>query len=114
MNKTLKNLGDIANLSDLRSISRTRRSSKPQLTTTAILTLSMARNERDRLIKEKQRLLKRKSQIDKRLAEIEKEMDVLLEQAQKQAKKIRGKSAFSSDNPAEKKDSSRSKVVIEY
>jgi len=51
--KGFKSLGDIANLHDLRSIPRTRRSAKPPLPTTAILNLYMARNERDRLIKER-------------------------------------------------------------
>ena len=88
--KTIKSLGNIANLHDLRTIPRTRRSAKPQLPTTAILSLNMARNERDRLVKERMRLLKRKTQIDRRLPEIEKEMDDLLEQARKKAAEIRG------------------------
>lgn len=88
--KTLKSLGDIANLHDLRVIPRTRRSAKPQLPTTAILALNMARNERDHLVKERMRLLKRKTQIDRRLPEIEKEMDELLLQARKKAAEIRG------------------------
>lgn len=116
--KTLKSLSDIANLRDLRSIPRTRRSAKPQLSTTAILELSMARNERDRLVKEKMKLAKRKAQINKRLPEIEKEMDVLLEQARKKAAEIRGKEKTSEDIDedvnVEKKKSCRAKMVIEY
>lgn len=86
----MKTLGDIANLHDLRSIPRTRRSAKPQLPTTAVLGLYMARNERDRLTKERMRLAKRKVQIDHRLEEIDEEMDELLEMAKAKAAEIRG------------------------
>ncbi len=116
--RTLKSLSDIANLRDLRSISRTRRSAKPQLSTTAILELSMARNERDHLVKEKMKLEKRKAQINKRLPEIEKEMDVLLEQARKKAAEIRGGERAPEDISesvnVKKEKSGRAKMVIEY
>lgn len=113
--RTLKSLSDIANLRDLRSIPRTQRSAKPQLSTTAILELSMARNERDRLVKEGMKLAKRKAQINKRLPEIEKEMDALLEQAKNKAVKIRGKER-ASENIDENVNvkSGRAKMVIEY
>lgn len=86
----MKTLSEIANLHDLRSIPRTRRSAKPALPTTAVLSLYMARNERDRLIKERMRLAKRKVQIDRRLVEIDEEMDELLKAATEKAVQIRG------------------------
>ncbi|MFH1175738.1 MAG: hypothetical protein V1698_03385 [bacterium] len=88
--KKIKSLGDIANLYDLKSIPRTRKSAKPQLATTAVLELCMARNERDRLAKEKMRISKRNGQIDKRLNEINIEMDTLAKNAQKKLAEIRG------------------------
>lgn len=87
----MKTLSDSKNLHDLRSIPRNRRSAKPALPTTAILNLYMARNERDRLVKERMRLSKRKVQIDWRLKEIEEEMDESLKNNQKLAKEMRGK-----------------------
>ncbi|MBI4811945.1 hypothetical protein HY798_00635 [Candidatus Falkowbacteria bacterium] len=115
MAKTIKSLGNIANLHDLRVIPRTRRSAKPQLPTTAILSLNMARNERDHLIKEKMRLSKRKTQIERRLTEIDSEMDDLLKQAQKKAAEIRGKSGASADIiNAKREGCSRSRTVVEY
>lgn len=114
MNKILKNLNNIANLHDLRSISRTRRSAKPQLPTTAILELNMARNERDHLVKERLRLLKRKTQVDRRLSEIEKDMDCLLGQAQKKATEIRGKSDVPIEACAAGRHGHRREMVIEY
>jgi regulator of protease activity HflC (stomatin/prohibitin superfamily) len=75
--------------------------------------LSMARNERDKLVKEHARLLRRKTQIDRRLPEIEKEMDDLLEQAHKKAAEIRGESGV----PIEIKNvghGGRPEMVLEY
>ena len=112
--KTLKSLGDIANLHDLRSIPRTRRSAKPQLATTAVLALNMARNERDHLVKERMRLLKRKTQIDRRLPELEKEMDDLLEQARKKAAEIRGESGVPVEIRVKKEGRGRPKMTLEY
>lgn len=112
--KTLKGLNNIANLHDLRSIPRTRRSAKPQLPTTAILELSMARNERDHLTKERMRLAKRKTQIDRRLTEIEKEMDGLLEQARKKAAEIRGESGVPVEVRVAGRRGRRGKMVVEY
>lgn len=112
--KTLKGLDTIANLHDLRSIPRTRRSAKPQLSTTAILELNMARNEQDHLVKERMRLLKRKTQIDRRLPEIEREMDELLEQARKKAAEIRGKPGVSVEVRAKGRRGRRGKMVVEY
>ena len=111
--KTLRGLSNIANLHDLRSIPRTRRSAKPQLPTTAIMELNMARNERDHLMKERMRLLKRKTQIDRRLPELDKEMDELLEQARKKAAEIRGEAGVSIDITAKEKRG-RPKIVLEY
>lgn len=88
--KKIKSLGDIANLYDLKSIPRTRRSAKPQLPTTAVLELCMARNERDRLAQEKMRLSKRSAQIDRRMEEINVEMNALSENARKKVAEIRG------------------------
>lgn len=89
--KTLKSLGDIGNLHDLKTAGSARKSGKPALPTTAILELYMRRNERDRLVKETLRLKKRGHQIDRRLQEIEKEMNRLYEDAAKMAAQIRGK-----------------------
>lgn len=114
MKTTLRGLGEVANLHDLRTIPRTRRSAKPALPTTAIMELSMARNERDHLLKEHTRLAKRKSQIDRRLIEIEKEMDELLEQARKKATEIRGKSGVPAGVHAEERQGRRGKMVLEY
>lgn len=89
--KTLKGLGDIGNLHDLKTAGSARKSGKPPLPTTAILELYMRRNERDRLVKETWRLKKRGHQIDRRLQEIEKEMNRLYNDAEKMATQIRGK-----------------------
>ena len=112
--KTLRGLNEISNLHDLRSIPRTRRSAKPQLPTTAILDLNMARNERDHMVKERMRLAKRKTQIDRRLPEIEKEMDELLERARAKAAEIRGKSETPTELGAEKKSHGRPKMTLNY
>lgn len=114
MKTTIRGLGDVANLHDLRSIPRTRRSAKPQLPTTAILELNMARNERDRLVKQRMRLLKRKTQIDRRLPEIEKEMDELLLQARKKAAEIRGEAGIPIKVHMEGRRGCREKMVVEY
>lgn len=89
--KTLKSLGDIGNLHDIRTTGSARKSGKPPLPTTAILELYMRRNERDRLMKEVSRLQRRKQQIDRRLGDIGKEMARLFEEATKMAIDIRGK-----------------------
>ena len=112
--KTLKSLGDIANLHDLRTIPRMRRSAKPQLPTTAIMELNMARNERDHLIKERMRLLKRKVQIEHRLTEIDEDMEGLLKQAQKKAAEIRGEGGIPVDVNVKKGKSGRPKMTLEY
>lgn len=112
--KTLKGLDNIANLHDLKSIPRTRRSAKPQLPTTAILELNMARNERDHILKEHMRLAKRKIQIDRRLIELEKEMDELLERARKKAAEIRGESGVSAELGGKRKGRGRPKMTLEY
>ena len=114
MKTTIRGLSDVANLRDLRSIPRTRRSAKPQLPTTAIMELSMARNERDHLLKEHMRLAKRKIQIDRRLTELEKEMDELLENARKKAIEIRGKSGVPVELGGKRKGSGRPKMTLEY
>lgn len=110
--KTLKSLGDISGLHNLRTIPRLRKSAKPQLPTTAILALTMTRSERDRLAKEKMKLCKRKNEVDKRLEEIEKEMDNLLEQIRKKSLEIRGAAGTLSLKTKEK--NSDKKMVIEY
>ena len=112
--KTLRGLSNIANLHDLRSIPRTRRSAKPQLPTTAIMELNMARNERDHLVKERMRLLKRKTQLDRRLPELDKEMDELLENARKKAAEIRGESGVPVRVRTEGRRGSREKMVLGY
>lgn len=89
--KTLKSLGDIGNLHDLKTAGSARKSGKPALPTTAILELCMRRNERDRLVKETWRLKKRGHQIDRRLEEIDKEMERLYGDAAKMAASILGK-----------------------
>ena len=114
MAKTIKSLGSIANLHDLRTIPRTRRSAKPQLPTTAILSLNMARNERDHLVKERMRLSKRKTQIDRRLVEIDAEMDDLLKQAQKKAAEIRGEPGAPVEINVKREGRGRSRTVVEY
>ena len=113
MKTTIRGLGDVANLHDIRSIPRTRRSAKPQLPTTAIMELSMARNERDHLVKERMRLLKRQTQIDRRLPELDKEMDDLLENARKKAAEIRGEAGVPIGIIAKEKRG-RPKMVLEY
>lgn len=112
--KTIKSLGEIANLHDLRTIPRTRRSAKPQLPTTAILSLNMARNERDHLVKERMRLAKRKTQIDRRLVEIDAEMDDLLKQAKKKATEIRGESGVPIEINVKKEGRGRPRMTVEY
>jgi len=112
--KTLKSLGDINNLHDLRSIPRTRRSAKPQLSTTAVLNLSMARNERERLVKERMRLSKRKLQVERRLVEVDDEMDALLKQAKKTATEIRGQAGVPVNVKVNKEKHSKPKMVLDY
>ena len=112
--KTIKSLGDIANLHDLRIIPRTRRSAKPQLPTTAILSLNMARNERDHLVKERLRLSKRKTQIERRLVEIESEMDDLLKQAQKKAADLRGELGVPVEINVKREGRGRPRMTVEY
>jgi len=112
--KTIKSLGNIANLHDLRTIPRTRRSAKPQLPTTAILSLNMARNERGHFVKERMRLSKRKTQIDRRLVEIESEMDDLLEQARKKATEIRGESGVPVEINVKREGRGRPRTTVEY
>jgi len=108
----MKTLSDSKNLHDLRSIPRNRRSAKPALPTTAILNLYMARNERDRLVKERMRLFKRKNQIDIRLKEIEGEMDESLKNNQKLAKEMRGKPL---KDPEYKKEKGKlSSIILGY
>ena len=114
MKTAIRGLGDVANLHDLRSIPRTRRSAKPALPTTAIMELSMARNERDHLLKEHMRLAKRKIQIDRRLIELEKEMDELLEQARKKAAEIRGGLGVPAELGEKRKGRGRPKMTLEY
>lgn len=109
----MKTLSDSKNLHDLRSIPRTRRSAKPALPTTAILSLYMARNERDRLVKERIKLFKRKSQIDIRLKEIEEEMDELLKNSQKMAKEMRGKPLKEPENK-KGKEGKLSNMILGY
>lgn len=110
----MKILDNIANLHDLRSIPRTRRSAKPQLPTTAVLGLYMARNERDRLTKERMRLAKRKVQIDNRLKEIDEEMDELLKMAMKKAAEIRGESGVPVEIEVKREGRSRPRMVVDY
>lgn len=110
----MKTLGNIANLHDLRSIPRTRRSAKPALPTTAVLSLYMARNERDRLTKERMRLAKRKVQIDHRLTEIDEEMDELLKMATKKATEIRGEAGLPVEVNIKKANRDHKKMVVEY
>jgi hypothetical protein len=110
----MKTLGNIANLHDLRSIPRTRRSAKPALPTTAVLGLYMARNERDRLTKERMRLSKRKVQIDRRLQEIDDEMDGLLKAATEKAAEIRGQSWTPVEIKAKREGRGRPRTVVGY
>lgn len=110
--KTLKGLTDLSSLHDLRSISRSRKSAKPQLPTTAILELNMARNELDHLMKEREKILKRKKQIDNRLPEIRKDMDTLEQQALKVIRSFRSKADMPEE--IEKAKFGRGKVVLNY
>ncbi|MEK9179608.1 MAG: hypothetical protein AAB893_04035 [Patescibacteria group bacterium] len=110
--KTLKGLGDLSNLRDLRSIARSRKSSKPQLPTTAILELRMAVNERDHLVKERMKLLKRRKQIDNRLLEITKDMDVLQRNAIKMVRSVRNEVDMPEE--MEKAKFGRTKVILDY
>lgn len=110
----MKTLGNIANLHDLKSIPRTRRSAKPALPTTAVLSLYMARNERDRLTKERMRLAKRKVQIDHRLIEINEEMDELLKMATKKATEIRDEAGLSVEGNLKKANRDHKKMVVDY
>lgn len=78
-------------LQDLRTYTgAVRKSSKPDLPTTAILSLYMRRNERDRIVAELARIKKRRGQLQIKLKEIEQEMNKLVEKATQTAVKIRG------------------------
>lgn len=111
--KTLKSLGDIGNLHDIRTAGSVRKSGKPQLPTTAILELYMRRNERDRLVKETLRLKKRKQQVDQRLQEVDKEMARLYEDATKMAGRIRGDEKKESGHHVEHQGRGK-RVVVSY
>lgn len=95
--KTLKGLGALSNLHDLRTAGMVRRSGKPPLPTTAILELSMRRNERDRLMQETLRLKKRRGQIDRRLQDLRKEIQRLYDAAVHTASTIRGEPEAEAD-----------------
>lgn len=114
--KTLKSLGDIGNLHDIRTTGSARKSGKPPLPTTAILELYMRRNERDRLMKEVVRLQRRKQQIDRRLGDIGKEMARLFEEATKMAADIRGKEEASEPGDDRRRSSrrGRKRIVLKY
>ncbi len=91
MSTSIKTFQDVNGLYNIRTYTGAiRKSGKPALPTTAILDLSMRRNERDRLVKELKRLKKRKAQMQGRLRDVEKEMTKLLEKATKTAVEIRG------------------------
>lgn len=110
--KTLKSLGDIGNLHDIRTTGSVRKSGKPPLPTTAILELYMRRNERDRLMKEVIRLQRRKAQIDRRLGEIGKEMARLYKEATKMATDIRGEEGTSELEAGSRRRKKR--IVLNY
>lgn len=91
--RTATNIRDhhsIRTLQDLRVASRARRSGKRPLPTTAILNLTMASNERRRLLLERMRLQRRGIQIARRLSELERELDELLEASVGAARAMRG------------------------
>lgn len=91
MKTSTKSLQDMRGLQDLRTYTGTvRKSAKPDLPTTAIVSLSMRRNERDRILKELKMLRKRRIQLKNRLTEVEKEMTKLLEKATRTAVELRG------------------------
>lgn len=110
--KTLKGLADLSNLHDLRSISRSRKSAKPHLPTTAILELNMARNERNHLIKEREKLMKRKKQIDSRLLELEKDMNILEQRALEMVRSLRSETDIPKE--IEKAKKGWTKLILDY
>ena len=93
MKTSIKTLQDLSGLHDLGTYTGTvRKSSKPDLPTSAILDLYMRRNERDRINKELKGLKRRKRQLLMRLQNVEKEMIKLFEKTTKTAEEIRGTS----------------------
>ncbi|MFH1392338.1 MAG: hypothetical protein ABIG90_01470 [bacterium] len=93
MKTSIKTLQDLSGLHDLRTYTGTvRKSSKPDLPTTAILDLYMRRNERDRINKELKGLKRRRRQLQMRLQNVEKQMTKLFERTAKTAEQIRGTS----------------------
>lgn len=112
MKSSIKNLQNINGLNSIKSYTgAVRKSGKPALPTTAILDLSMRRNERDRLRNELNRLKTRKEQIQERLEDVEKEMTKLLEQATQTAVELRGKS---DERDTEHNPGKKEKTVLEY
>ena len=94
MKTSIKALQDVSGLHDVRTYTgAVRKSGKPDLPTTAILSLYMRRNERDRIAKELKRIKKRRVQLRNRLKEVDKEMTKLLEKANKTAAELFGGSA---------------------
>lgn len=114
MKTSKKALSDVGGLGDLKiNTGAARKSSMPDLPTTAILGLSRRRNERDRLVKELTKTEKRKVQLEIRLQDVEKEMNILLAKATQAAVEIRGIAAERSDGPEVDKKK-KGKLVLEY
>ncbi len=110
MKTSVKTLGDIGSLHDLRTYTGVvRKSAKPALPTTAIIDLSMRRSEKDRLEKELKRTKKRQQQLQNRLQEVDKEMSKLFSRAAQTAQDLRGEKASSAGSSKR-----RGKMVLDY
>ncbi|MFH1971213.1 MAG: hypothetical protein ABIJ05_02410 [Patescibacteria group bacterium] len=110
MKTSIKTLQDVSGLHDLRTYTgAVRKSGKPDLPTTAILDLSMRRNEKGRIEGELKRLGRRKIQLGTRLKDVKKEMTKLFGKAVKTAAEIRGESTNPEENSRKK-----GKMVLEY
>lgn len=113
MKSSIKALQDIGGLHDARTYTgAVRKSGKPDLPTTAILSLYMRRNEKDRLESELKRLKKRKIQLQKKLEDTEKDMTKFFEKATQTAAQLRGVSTKRDVSSKELKR--RKKMILEY
>ena len=114
MKTSKKALSDARGLSGLKINTGTaRKSSMPDLPATAILGLSMRRNERGRVVKELKKTGERKVQLEVRLKDVEKEMNILLAKAIQAAVEIRGTAAAGSGGLEIDKEK-KGKLVLEY
>lgn len=110
MKTSIKTLGDVGGLHNLRTYTgAVRKSAKPALPTTAVIDLHMRRSEKDRLEKELKMTRKRQQQLQNRLQGVDKEMSKLLSRATQTAQDLRGEKMGSAASRGRE-----GKLVLDY